>query len=348
MITMDAFRADAFSAVSLTTAVDKLGFIPQFLGTIPGLFTDAPVRTTAVWIEERSNSPALIQTTERAAPPKVRGAEQRGARSFKTKTLGEGSRIMADELQNIRAFGSETEMKTLMTELARRQLLIKNDIELTKENWRLGVIQGVLKDADGSTIYDWNAEFSQAQAGEVNWDLLNSNPVGGSLRALSNTTVRHITRKLLGVGGSNIRIMAACGDKFWDAFTAHPEVRQTYLNWMAAADLRTGNAWETFDFGSITWFNYRSTDDGDTTDTPLVGIPSTRAKFFPVGAGIFQMAYAPAPKFEFVNTLGMPTYSWMVLDEKRDMWADCETFSYPLAVCTMPGALQSGKRTSGD
>ena len=142
MITMDAFRADAFSAVSLTAAVDKLGYLPQYLGTVPGLFNDAPVRTTAVWIEERSNAPALIQTTKRAAAPKVRGAEQRTARAFRTRTLGEGSRIMADELQGIRAFGSETEMKTLMTEVARRQQLIKNDMELTKENWRLSVIQG--------------------------------------------------------------------------------------------------------------------------------------------------------------------------------------------------------------
>lgn len=348
MITMDAFRGDAFSAVSLTQAVDKLGYVPQFLGTIPGLFVDTPVRTTSVWIEERSNGPALIQTTERAAAPKVRGAEQRGARAFKTKALGEGSRIMADELQNIRAFGSETEMKTLMSELARRQLLIKNDIELTKENWRLSCIQGVLKDADGSTLYDWNAEFAQAQAAEMNWDLQNVAPASGIIRQTCNTVTRRITRKLLGLGGSNIRIMAICGDKFWDAFTAHPEVRQTYLNWAAAADLRGGNAWKTFDFGDITWANYRSTDDGDTTDTPVVGVPSTRAKFFPLNAGIFQFAYAPPPRFEFVNTLGLPTYSWMVLDEKRDMWADCETFSYPLAVCTMPGALQSGKRTGAD
>jgi hypothetical protein len=345
---MDAFRADAFSAVSLTQAVDKLGFVPQYLGQIPGLFVPAPVRTTAVWIEERSNAPALIQTSPRSAPPDTKGAEQRSARAFNTKALGKGSRIMADELQNIRAFGSETEMKTLMSELARRQVLIKNDIELTMENWRLSCIQGVLKDADATTIYDWNAEFGQAQAAEVNWDLQNASPASGALRLLCNTTVRHMTRKLLGVGGNSTRIMAACGDKFWDAFTAHPEVRQTYLNWMAAADLRTGNAWETFDFGNITWFNYRSTDDGDTTDTPVVGIPSTRAKFFPVGAGIFQMAYAPAPRMEFVNTLGLPTYSWVVTDDKRDMWADCETFSYPLAVCTMPGALQSGKRASGD
>ena len=348
MITMDAFRAEAFSATSLTAAVDKLGYVPQYLGTIPGLFTPTPVRTTSVWIEERSNGPALIQTTERSAPPKQRGSEQRGARAFRTKTLGEGSRIMADELQNIRAFGSETEMKTLMSELARRQLLIKNDIELTLENWRLSCIQGVLKDANGATIYDWNAEFGQAQGAEVNFDLQNTTPASGILRQQCNAVVRHIKRSLLGVGGNAVQIGAVVGDKFWDAFTAHPEVRQSYLNWSAAVELRGGNTWSSFQFGDINWSNYRSTDDGDTTDSPVVGVPSTRAKFFPMNAGIFQMAYAPAPRFEFVNTLGQPTYSWMVLDEKRDMWADCETFSYPLAVCTMPGALLSGKRTNAD
>src|SRR5581483_8828097 len=237
---LDVFRQDAFSTTSLTAAVDKMGYVPQWLGTVPGLFVPVPIRTTSVWIEERSNGPALIQTTERSAPPKQRGGEQRGARAFRTKTLGEGSRIMADELQNIRAFGSETELKSLMTEVARRQLLIKNDVELTKENWRLGVIQGKLLDADGSTIYDWNAEFNQAQAAEINFDLLNANPASGALRQQCNQVVRHLKRKLQGVGGDNVKIAAICGDKFWDALTSHPEVRQTYLNWSAAVELRGG------------------------------------------------------------------------------------------------------------
>src|SRR5689334_5800208 len=119
MITMDAFRADAFSSTSLTSAVDKMGYVPQWLGTISGLFVPVPIRSTTVWIEERANGPALIQTSERSSAPKQRGSEQRSARAFRTRALGEGSRIMADELQNIRAFGSETETKTLMTEVAR-------------------------------------------------------------------------------------------------------------------------------------------------------------------------------------------------------------------------------------
>lgn len=360
MLTMDAFRQDAFATVSLTAAVDKMQFTPKLLGGIPGLFKPMPVRTTAVWIEERSNAPALILTQPRSAPPKVRGAELRAARSFTTKAIGEGARIMADELQGIRAFGSETEMKQLMTEVARRQYLIREDIEITKENWRLSCVQGKLYDADGSTIYDWNAEFSQSQASEVNWDLQNSSPASGIIRQLCNQTIRHVRRQLKGVGGDNVRVAAVCGDGFYDALTAHVEVRQTFLNWTAAADLRKANAWDVFNFGGIDWINYRSTDDADpnpavgsnigsvTNPTPAVGVPYTRAKFFPLDAGIFYEAYAPAPRFEFVNTPGLSAYSWLVMDEQRDMWADVETFSYPLFVCTMPGCLISGKRTSSD
>jgi hypothetical protein len=61
------------------------------------------------------------------------GETMRDSRRNNADALGEGSPIMADELQGIRAFGLETEMKTLMSEVARRQQLIKNDMELTKD-----------------------------------------------------------------------------------------------------------------------------------------------------------------------------------------------------------------------
>ena len=366
MLTMDAFRSDAFSAVSLTGAVDKMKFTPQLLGSIPGLFVDTPVRTPAVWIEERANAPALIQTTPRSAPPHVRGAEQRDARSFIAKAIGEGSRIMADELLGIRAFGSETEEKTLMSEVARRQFLIGSDFDLTLENWRLSVVtQAKLLDADGSLIYDWAAEFNQAATGPlgsanpiVNWDLLNTTPASGAVRILCNQTIRFIRRALQGVGGTFVQVYAMCGDAFWDALTAHPEVRQTYINWPDAAKLRddVGQVWESFRYGNILWFNYRSTDDAQpasggvtgTEATPIVGVPTTHASFFPANAGIFRMAYAPPPRMEFVGTPGLKRYSWVVVDDKRDQWADIETFSYPLAVCTLPSALVTGKRTADD
>jgi len=342
MLTMDVFRQDAFSAISLTGSVDKLGYVPGFLGA-QGIFVPPPLgqpRTEEIWIESRSNGPALIQTSPRGAPPAQKSADRAEARPFRTSRLSEASRITASELQGIRQFGSETELKQLATEIARRQLLIKNDHELTKENMRLGAVQGLVTDADGSTIYAWDTEFGQTIPAEVDFDLDNAAPAAGVLRQKCTVAVRTMTRALLGLGGNGVRFMAIAGDDFWDALIAHTEVRATYLSYAAAAALRDPVAWETFNFGGITWTNYRGTDDGTT-----VAVGAAKAKFFPVGAGIFQEVYAPAERFEFINTPGQPTYSWVVMDDDRNMWADVETNSYPLMVCTMPSALYRAKMT---
>jgi hypothetical protein len=341
MLTMDVFNGDAFTATSLTAAVDKLGHVPTTLSSIPGLIVPVPVRTKAVWIEARASAPALIQTSPRGSAPGQKGGDQRDARAFNTRRLALASRIEAEELQGIRAFGSETELKQLMTEVARRQMKIKRDFALTKEAWLLNVVQGIVKDADGTLIYDWAAEFKQTIPAEVAFNIpAASAPADGSVRKNANQITRTMTRNLLGLGGTDFRVVALCGDDFYDALTTCAEVERTFLNWSQAEALRneTTRAWSAFKFGDILWVNYRGTDDNST-----VAVAKDKAKFFPVGAGIFQMAYAPAERFGFVNTLGQEMYSWMVLDKDRDSWADVECYSYPLPVCTMPQALASGR-----
>lgn len=340
MLTMNIFNDDAFSATSMLTAVNKVGYTPGLLGSLPGLFIPTPVRTEAIWIEEQTDGPALIQTSPRGAPPNRVQGIRREARPFKTKRLAEASRITASELAGIRAFGSETELKQLMAEIASRQQKMKNNMDLTFENWRLGCVQGIVLDADGSTIIDWASELGQTIPAEVDFDLDNASPVAGILRKRCTTAIRTMTRALKGLGGNAVRFMALCGDDFWDDLIAHPEVRATYLNYQAAASLRDPVAWETFVFGGITWINYRGTDDGST-----VAIGTDKAKFFPVGAGIFQWAMAPGESFAELNQPGQEFSSMIVRDKDRDQWADIEMYAYPLPVCTMPSALYRARRT---
>ena len=341
MLTMDVFNGDAFTATSLTAAVDKLGYVPTTLSSIPGLITPVPIRTVEVWIEARATAPALIQTTPRGSAPGQKGGDNRNARAFNTRRLALGSRVTASELQGIRAFGSETELKQLMTEIGRRQMKIKRDFALTKEAWLLNMVQGKVLDADGTLIYDWSAEFGQTIPAEIGFNIPAPDAAAnGTIRKTANTIVRTMTRNLLGLGGTDFSVVALCGDAFWDSLTTCAEVERTYLNWANAEALRndTTRVWSAFKFGDIYWMNYRGTDDNAT-----VAVTTDRVKFFPVGAGIFQMAYAPAERFEFVNTLGQEMYSWMVLDRDRDSWADVECYSYLLPVCTMPQALASGR-----
>jgi hypothetical protein len=341
-LSLDIFNQDAFSAISLSAAVDKIDYVPNFLDSMPGLFEQDSVRTEQIWIEERSTGAVVLQTSPRGTPPKNEGMDIRKARSFRTVRIADASRVLPSELQNIRAFGTADQLMSLQIEISRRQQKIKRNMALTWENLKLGAVQGSALDADGSTIYNWATEFSQSIPAEINFDLENASPASGAVRKLCTEVVRSIRRGLKGKPMS--RIVGICGDAFWDDFTAHKEVRETYKNWAAAADLRNdvGAAWSGFRYGEINFFNYRGTDDNST-----VAVPNTKCKFFPVGSGIFRWAMSPGESFEFVNTPGQLVYSRIVLDKDRNSWADVEEYSYPLPICTMPQALAAGKNTSG-
>lgn len=341
MLTLDVFNQDAFSATSLTAAVDKIDYVPGLLGQIPNLFVPDPVRTEDIWIEERSTGAVILQTTPRGVPPHHTGGDTRTARNFKTVRVADSSRITASELQNIRPFGrGQDELMTLQIEIARRQQKMKRNMDLTMENLRLGAVTGTVLDADGSTIVAWATALGQTIPTEIDFDLDNATPAEGTVRKNCTTVVRSIRKGLKGAMAP--RIVGICGDTFWDQLTSHPEVVKTFQNWAAATDLRNGHgaAWSMFKYGDIEFINYRGTDD-DTTLT----VGTTKCKFFPVGSDIFRWAMSPGERFEFVNTLGQEFYSYVVMDKDRNSWADVEMYSYLLPVCTMPQALHRARNT---
>lgn len=343
MATLDVFNNDAFSTTSLTAAIEKVPHQPMMLSSM-GIFEPVPVRTTTVMIEKREGALSLIKTDARGNPPKQRTSELRSAFNVSTVRIAKADTIFASELQNIRAFGSESEFMQVQAEVARRfsgPTGIVRDIELTWENMRLGAVQGIVTDADGAELHNWFTLTGESQATEIDFDLDNASPASGAVRKLCAQVIRQMQRASAGAWTTGTRVAALCGDTFWDQLIAHSEVRTTYLNYQAASELRGPTAWEQLQYGGITFINYRGTDDNST-----VAIPVTKAKFFPVGApGVFQVAWAPGESFEWVNTPGRDMYAFTVPDRDRNMKVDVEAYSYPLFYCTRPGMLQRAKNT---
>jgi hypothetical protein len=75
------------------------------------IFQDAPQRTRTIAIESVDETLSLIQTSQVGAPPSQLSALKRKVRNFSTVRLAKESTIKAEELQGIRAFGSETELR---------------------------------------------------------------------------------------------------------------------------------------------------------------------------------------------------------------------------------------------
>lgn len=335
---LDIFNNDAFKPVTLSAAIDKIETVPDHLGSL-GVFHDEPVRTETIAIEDRDGTLSLIQTSARGEPLDSESVDKRKIRDFRTRRIAKKVRIMASELQFVRQFGEEQAVIEVQAEIARR-LSGPNglvaDVETTWENFRLGCVQGILVDADSSTIENYFTAFGISQPSELAFDL--ANKVDGNLRAfIQSKIVRPMRRSAKGV---TIRgVYALCGDTFWDDFIKNAEVRETYLRQVEARDLRTGYDLEELSYGGVTWANYVGSDDNSK-----VAIADTKVKFFPSGnTGIFDTAFAPGESFADIGQLGQPLYAKVIPDRDRDSYVDLEVYSYPLHIAKRPDLLLRGK-----
>lgn len=339
MATMNVFASSAFSTTSLSGMVEKMDYVPSLLGSL-NLFEPEPVRTRSIFVDRIDGGLTLIPTSADGAPPEVLDKEGRDAVSLRTQRLAKRFTLMASELDGIRAFGSETELMAVQREYARRMGRIRQDMELTHEHHRLGALQGVLLDADGSTvIYDYSTEFNEAIPSAISFELdVTTTDVHAKCKEISRGMARSGRGSLAGAS-----IHALAGDSFYDALISHPNVEKFYLQQQAANALREaqGQIFESFRIGGITFHNYRGTDDNST-----VAVPTAEAKFFPVGArDVFKVAYAPLESLEFVGSPGQSVYAMNVPDRERNMWAKGELYSYPLFICQQPRVLRKATLT---
>lgn len=338
---MDIFDNDAFSLVSMTAAVEKLPFIPGFLGSL-GIFGNGEgVPTDTISIERKDQVLTPIKTSERGTEPPMGSTEKAKLRSFHIPRVAKSDQVFARQVQGVRAFGTEGDLVTATTLIAQKQAKLRQEHELTMELHRLGAAQGILLDTDGTVLYNFFTEFGISQPAEIDFDLDNASPVEGVLTNLIRAVKRSIIRALGNSYNPGVRIVAMCGDTFFDQFTTHPDVRVTYKNWEAAQALRGAEVFSTFRFGEIDWVNYQGTDDNST-----VAIGVGQVKFIVTGVpGLYRRINGPGEDMETVNTIGRPIYANLVRDLKRNQWVQPEIFSYPLHMCSRPEALLRGKNT---
>ena len=339
---LDIFNSNAFGIVPLTDAINKLKFVPGRIGSM-GLFNESGVATTSVAIEEKDGLLSLIPPTARGGPGTTLDKNGRTLRSLRIPHFEINDAIMAEEVQGVRAWGSETDVEMVMAKVAERGLLHSNSLESTNEYSRIGAIKGIVTYSGGTTLnlYD---EFDVDQAAERDWDLDNASPASGILRKTCAAVVRQIATALDGVSFSGVYAM--CGDAFFDDLIAHTEVRASYLQQQEASQLRGGyidggasGSYGAFTFGGITFENYR----GYVGATSFIN--TDKCHVFPTGVpSLFRTYWAPADYIETVNTNGQRLYTKQYR-MPNDKGVHLDTQMNALNICTRPNVLLQGKRT---
>jgi hypothetical protein len=342
--TLDIFRGDYFSATTLDEVADNIPFQPQAIGQL-GIFDPKPIRTTTVMISYKNGSFEVVPTSERGGPETPIGRRDRKLHYFETVALRQKERINSHELTDILANGRplEVRLQDAITEINDRAAIMRTNNEVSLERMRWGAIQGVLLDADGSVIYDYFAEFGVPTpvAVQFNFATIAANDL---VMFIETNIVKPMIRALGQRATANVRIGCYAGDNFWAGLMSHDAVMRTYLNWQAAAQLRQGLTppWGQFDFGGVTWINFRGTDDGTT-----IALATNDAIFFPIGArDVFRNYLSPGERFRDQGKRGEEVYLIVTPDprENMDEWVDVRVRSYPLPICIYPKALMKGTR----
>jgi len=326
MATLDIFKSDAFSLQALTNAITNVPFTPTKIGQ-SGLFTSEGITTTNFSIEAVGSTLSLVPSAPRNAPGRVMGNDKRKLIPFQTVHLPQRGTVVADEVQGIRAFGTESEADTVMRVVNSKLMKMRRDLDVTIEWQRLGAIKGQVLDADGTTVLlDVLGTFGVSQQ-----------TLGMALTTDATKVVNKVVaaKRLIEdeLGGlSYTGLTAYCGATFFDTLVAHPAIEKTYLNTMQAGFMREDHR-DGFFFAGVFWTEYR----GNVSGNAFVGADD--AYLVPTGvADLFITKFAPANYLETVNTPGLPYYAkqWAM---EADKGIELEAQSNPISICTRPRAV---------
>lgn len=329
MIT-NPFDSDAFNMVSLT---ESINILPNNYGKLEAmnLFPQKSVRTRQIAVEEQYGVLSLIPTQSPGGASTFNTRSKRKMRTFTIPHIPYDDVVLPEEIQGIRAFGSETELQAMANVITDHLQSMRNKHAITLEHLRMGALKGNILDADGSTLYNLYNEFEITQK-TVNFAL---GTASTDVKRKCLEVVRHIEDNLCGEIMNGVHCFVS--PEFFDALTSHAKVKEAYERWQEGAalrdDMRSG-----FTFGGITFEEYRgqATDPDGTTRR---FIAANEGHCFPMGTmQTFVTYFAPADFNETANTYGLPLYAKQE-PRRFDRGTDLHTQSNPLPLCLRPGVL---------
>lgn len=332
MASLDIFNDDAFSVQTLTAKVNKATYRPGQIGA-SGLFEEDSVATTIISVEEKDGKLGLIEPSKRGGPGETIDDEKRNLIPFMVDHYQRDDAVMADEIQNVRAFGTEGELEQVENRVMQKADRHLADLDMTLEHQRIGAVKGIVTSRSGKTLHDLYSRFNIAVPAAISLEL-----------DVDATKVDEILEKDVAWSIEDSLDSFYQGFHVWTgrdfhlAMWNHPRIRETYLTTPMAAVLREAIP-DKFTVGKFTFERYK-TGRKATDNLGTAYIAADEGRVTPVGVpGLFITRFAPADYFETVNTPGLPRYMKQVR-MRNDKGVDLEIQSNPISLCTQPSALR--------
>lgn len=317
----DFFTPDAFSLTTLTAAINDIPYKPMRLSS---LYTEQGISTLDAVIEARNSTLEIIEVEARGTPGQVIQGDKRKIATIRCPHIPARATVMADSVQGIRAFGTDSSTEVLETVVNERLAKGRGSIDITMEAHRMLGLRGQYMDHNGDiqSLFDF---FGVTQS-SIHMGF--SSTTSSKCRSKADMLFDMIEEALGGLTFSGVT--AFCGKDFWRDLLEDKDAKETMLNTQMAADLRKDPR-QSFSWLGINWERYRGVGSIKVADDEAVATAEGVD-------GLFITRFAPADYVETVNTIGLPYYGRGEAIGMNKGYA-IEMQSNPLNICTRPKTL---------
>lgn len=332
MATLDIFNNDAFSVSRLTQLIVDIPRVPTQLGD-ERLFTEAGLTTTTMMIERTGSGLTLVPSAPRGGVGQTVGRDKRKLIPIAATHLPQRDAIMADEVQGVRAEGTEAEVASVQALVVRQATKMKANLDLTLEYHRVGALKGLVLDANGvDVIYDLYSIFGMTRK-TLGFNI--NTPTSSVDLKQKSMDLKRAVKAALG-GRSYRRVRVKCSESWFDKFIGHDKMKAAWDRYQDGAFHRADQSSADFEFAGVVYQIYSGGTGGQGGSD---FIPEDRAYAYPEGVpNMFQTWYAPGDYMSTVNRMGVPYY----MSQERmahDKGVDLESQSNPLTINSLPEAV---------
>jgi len=277
---MDIYR-DYFTREELVRTLAQAEFQPGMLGA-DKIFEVVPLGATTFGIEVTAkDGKKTLTAIARGAPRQQTKLDPDAVKTFVTQTFGDEGTVYADEVLNARGRGTVAVKALIEDRRARLVTKLRGVMDTTHELLRMNAIL-----SPGTT------EFG-AQGTEQT--ILLGTDTTKTRQEIFNKITKPVETALDGISYKGIRVY--CSDGFWAELIENKQIKDTYNNWQAAADLRNGLV-KPFTFGDVEWVRYRGSS--------AIAVTASKAVVVPQGVdGFGFMGFAPNDTVESVGQGGL-------------------------------------------
>jgi phage baseplate assembly protein gpV len=324
---LDILNNDVFSVSTMTERVNKMPHVPGRVGAL-GIFTARGVRTTSVQFDAVDGVVRLIPTNRRGAPATQFAPGARKTYQIEIPQLTLEDTVNAHELLNMRAAGTEQMIASAQEVVDERLADMVKSHDATVEFQRQRALNGVVVDADGSTVILDMFQLTGTSQIVTDCDLEISTT---DVREKVVATKREILRELGADAASVTGWLMLMSPTYTDAFTANDSVLKAFDRMGEGVFLRS-DVREGFDFAGV-----RCIEADDYVGAQRF-IEDGAALLLPVGPSIYREYYGPGDFIDTVGSEGLPRYA---RTEPVNMGRGLKvhTQSNPICFPTKPGAI---------